>query len=371
MVGPFADGSRVMWAFGHLLPPHESAVPSRAVAFFGARFFECDRTFDSPLRGYWAEREVKRPLVPAFLLFFLISDYFQGPRHTRLLYFTLSAVGLGLSLEVLWNAWGKGFAIPEGWHNWMSDLKSPLLIVPNDTILLSVITPLSLALLCSESGKMRKVVPAASILLSIFAVCIIQSRIATVTIIVSIATAVALVRPRLAFGSGLAVLAVALLLDASLGFPLSSKFSLLGDQRIDHLWGGRIPVWSAAWTSFVTSPVLGHGPHTFDYVSSASIHLRWAHNLYLETLGEQGIIGLIALGLLLYSAISAARTVCGAALPETRLLGAGAFAALIGFCIAGLFELSFLREWAVIIFFTILAVIAQLACYKQEMEENL
>jgi O-antigen ligase len=311
------------------------------------------------------------PLVPALLLFLLISDYFQGPRHTRLLYLTLSAVGLGLSLEVLWNAWQRGFVVPDGWHSWISDLQSPLLIVPNDTVLLAIIAPLSLALLCCESSKVRKVVPAVSILLSILAVCVIQSRIATLTILVCLTSATALVRPRLTFGSGLAVLTVALLLDAALGFPLSSKFSLLWDPRIGHIWGGRVPLWSAAWTSFVTSPILGHGPQTFDYVSSASIHLRWAHNLYLEMLGERGIIGLITLGLLLFSGISAARTLNGAQLAETRYLGAGAFAALIGFCVASFFELSFLRQWTVIIFFTILAVIAQLAWYKQETEKDI
>lgn len=163
----------------------------------------------------------------------------------------------------------------------MSDLRSPLLVVPNDTVLLAVVAPLSLALLCC-AGKWGKVLPAVSILLSIVAVCLIRSRTATLTIIASLAAAAALARPRLAIVCGFAVTAVAVLLDASLGFQLVTKFDQLWKQK--DFWNGRTAIWSAAWDGFMKSPILGHGPHTFDYVSPASIHLRWAHNLYLEIL---------------------------------------------------------------------------------------
>jgi len=325
-------------------------------------------TLLSILRSEDIRRSIRlsAPLVPALLLFILIADHFEVPRHTRWLYLTLSAAGLALSLEVLWNAWRNKWVIPPGWQNWLSDVRSPLLVVPNDTVFLAVIAPLSLAVLLCQSGKASKLLAAVSILLSIVAVSVIQSRIATLTIVASLGIAAALVKPRFAFVGGPAVLAAALILDATLGFPLLAKSSVL--WRTSDFWNGRIPVWSAAWTGFITSPILGHGPHTFDYVSPASIHLRWAHNLYLETLSEQGIVGFIALGLLLYQVSSAARTNSHRNLPEVRYLGAGAYAAMTGFCLGAVFELSFLREWVVIVFFSLLGVIARLAWYKQQEE---
>jgi O-antigen ligase len=360
----------VLAASGLLLFFRQPNKPFRRVPLLVPMLIFLAATALSILRSEDIGRSIRlsAPLVPALLLFILIADHFEVPKHTRWLYLTLSAAGLALSLEVLWNAWRKGWVIPPGWQNWLSDVRSPLLVVPNDTVFLAVIAPLSLAVLLCRSGRASQLLAAISILLSILAVSVIQSRIATVTIIASLGVAAALVRPRLAFVFGPAVLAVTLILDAALGFQLLTKFSVLWRQS--DFWNGRIPIWSAAWTGFITSPILGHGPHTFDYVSPASIHLRWAHNLYLEILGEQGIIGLIALALLLYQVFSAASTNYHRNKPEVRYLGAGAYAALIGFCIGAVFELSFLREWVVIIFFSLLGVIAQLAWYKQQQEGN-
>lgn len=308
------------------------------------------------------------PLVPAVLLFFLIADHFHGPRHTRLLYLTFSVVGLGLAFEVLRNAWRKGWVVPQGFQNWISDVRSPILVVPNDTAFLALVAPLSLALLCCEARNAVRVLSALSILLSVCAVCVLQSRVAIMTMIGSITCAVAFVRPRLALPFGLVILTATLLIDGFLGFPLVTKFGLIWDAGSGGLGDARIPIWSAAWAQFLEAPFLGHGPHTFDYTSPDSITVRWVHNLFLESLAEQGIIGLAALGFLLFCGLSAAHNVQRAELTETRILGAGALAALIGFCFAALFELSFLRQWVVIILFALLGVIAQLASYKQREE---
>lgn len=310
------------------------------------------------------------PLVPAVLLFFLIVDHFHGPRHTRLLYLSFSAVGFGLALAVLRTVWTNGWIVPPGWQNRISDVQSPLLIVPNDTAFLAVIAPLSMAVLCGEARKAVQVLSALSILLSVCAVCLIQSRVGILTMSASITCAAAFLRLRLALAFGLAVLPATVLIDGSLGFPLATKFALLWSAGPGQLWDARIPIWSAAWAAFLKAPLWGNGLHTFDYTSPDSVHLRWAHNLYLETLAEQGIIGLAALGFVLASGLSAAWRIQRAELPETRILGAGALAALIGFCFAAFFELSFLRQWVVIILFTFVAVIAQLASYNEKQEEH-
>ena len=292
------------------------------------------------------------PLLPALLVFFLIADCFQGARHTRVLYLTFSAVGLSLALAVLWTAWRNAWVVPHGWQSWMSEVRSPIFVVANDVTFLAVIAPLSLVLFYSEPQRAVRVLAALSILASAAAVCVIQSRVAIITLVATITVAAALLRPRLAVASGAVVLALVLLVDGLLGFPLVAKFGQVGD--------GRMQIWLEAWAMFVANPLLGHGPHTFVYTSPDAITVTWVHNLYLEELAEQGLVGLAALGLLLVSGIRTAWNVQRSASHESRILAVGALGGLVGFCLAGLFELSFLRQWVMIVLFSLLGVIGQL-----------
>jgi O-antigen ligase len=167
------------------------------------------------------------------------------------------------------------------------------------------------------------------------------------------------------------VLAATLLIDGFLGFPLATKFSLIWSAESGQAFDARIPIWSAAWGEFLSSPLWGHGPHTFHYTSLDSIGLSWPHNLYLEILAEQGMLGFSALGFLLVCGLSAAWKTQRDQISEIRILGAGSLAGLLGFCFAALVELSFLRQWVVIVFFTLLAVISHLASYRHEQEDGI
>lgn len=308
------------------------------------------------------------PLVPAVLLFFVIADHFQGTRQIRALYLTFSVVGLGLSAAVLFLAWTKNWSVPYGWEGWISEVRSPILIVPNDIAFLAAVAPLSLALLWCDRRKIVRVVCALSIVASLLAVLVMRSRGALVTMIGALVLAALFLRPRAAVPLGLGILSASLLADGLLGFPLTSKFGLIWDAGSGRLWDARFPIWSAAWSMFRDAPIWGQGPHTFSYTSPDSIHVPWPHNLYLEMLAEQGILGLLGLGFLLASGFSAALTVQRAGQAETRTLGVGVLTALLAFCFAALFELSFLREWVVILLFTLLGVITQLYSIQRRLE---
>ena len=300
--------------------------------------------------------------LPAALLFFLIAGYFRDLRHTRRLYLTFSLVGLGLASVLLWTAGQNGWAVS---RHWASQVGSPIFIVTNDSAFLAVIAPLSLALFYRAPRSVEGVLAALSILLSIGAVCMLRSRVAMLTVMVSLTCAAVLMRPRRGFIWGVGILSLALLVDGLLGFPLAAKFRHVWDGESGRLRDGRLWVWSAAWAMFREAPWWGHGPHTFTYTTVDGITMTWVHNLYLEALAEQGLVGLAALGFLLVSGVSAGWNVQRAALGEARILGAGALAGLIGFGCAALFELSFLRQWVVIILFALLGVVAQLAATKQ------
>lgn len=62
---------------------------------------------------------------------------------------------------------------------------------------------------------------------------------------------------------------------------------------------GRVDTWRAAWEQFLESPVIGRGAGSFEqwWLSrrEAAGHVRDAHTLYGEALGELGVIGLLLL----------------------------------------------------------------------------
>jgi|tagenome__1003787_1003787.scaffolds.fasta_scaffold20986153_4 hypothetical protein len=71
-----------------------------------------------------------------------------------------------------------------------------------------------------------------------------------------------------------------------------------GVQRFDSSSGsGRYQTWSAAVDANEAHPVIGIGPGTFEgwwaQHRTIDVFVRDAHSLYLETLGEEGIVGLL------------------------------------------------------------------------------
>jgi O-antigen ligase len=309
-------------------------------------------------------------LLPGTLLFFVVAEHVDGIRHTRLLYLTFSMVALGLGTVLLWTVWRDGWLSP---RTWVSHAGSPILLVPNDVTFLAVVAPLSWALLYREPRSVVGLLAALSILLSVGVMCLLLSAVALLTILTALTCAAALVRPRLGVACGLAVLLVALLVDGYRGFPLIAKFGHNWVADTGYLWSGessrlwegvepmriwygRLPVWVAAWAMFLQAPVLGHGPHTFIYRAADGTSMAWPHNLYLELLAEQGLIGFATLGLLLVVGLSTAWHTHRVAQGESRILGVGAFAALVSFCVAGFLEVSLLRQWVVITLFVLLGV---------------
>ncbi len=204
--------------------------------------------------------------------------------------------------------------------------------------------------------------------LSTCVVAIYQSGVGLVALVAAASSTAALLGMRKGLLWGVAAIVPALLADGLKGFPLLSKFI--------NLWGGngRIPLWLSAWSMFLDAPVLGQGPHTYGlfykkYVTQYNLpawagfeprEVPWAHNLYVEILGQQGIIGFAALMLLLAYVFSAAWRTRQAS-EEVRILGAGAFGGLVGFCLAATIELTFLRHWVVIMFFVLVGLIHQLS----------
>jgi O-antigen ligase len=87
----------------------------------------------------------------------------------------------------------------------------------------------------------------------------------------------------------------------------------------------------------------------------------WPHNLYLETLADQGIVGLAALLALLGCSISLGWQLRKHAAEEVRSLSHSVLASLVAFCVSAAIELTFLRLWVVVILFVLLGTLARLS----------
>jgi O-antigen ligase len=308
------------------------------------------------------------PLIPALLIVALATRRWD-PRIPHSIYATCAAVSLGLCLAVMW------MAIRSDWrslHDRVSEIGSPLLVEANDIAFVAIVAPLALALR-SVGRRALSVLGTASIITAAVAIGVLQSRVATLTLAVSTATYAWLIRGSWsAAGKRAAAMLIAVfVVDATLGLPLTTKF-----QRVHE---PRFGLWAAAVGAFVDAPVLGSGPHTFGIAARRSVAAGsvpswlprtrrippWAHNLYVEVLAERGVVGFAALVGLLLLAWREIRRLLRDAVPPARTLVAGVAASLTGFCFAAIFELSFIRLWVVVLFFTLLALVSQLSARKE------
>lgn len=309
---------------------------------------------DDPGRSW----RMSRLFLPALLMFLLVAQFFDLDGLRRLC-LALTLVVLGLSLALLWTAWNHADVVPT---RWVKALGSPVLVEPNDIALVPVVLPFSLALWVLDGRAWAKALVGLALALGAVAVFLLKSRVAILAELVALAAMVAAWRPRLALWLGFGALALIVAVDAWLGFPLIAKHGFAPDTRL--------PLWLAAWRMFVDAPLLGHGPRTFvlfyqDYLNAAPIPAwvpptervaPWAHNLYLEMLAEQGILGLLALLSIGAVALVSAGRVLRAGQGGIRVFAAAVLASLAGFGVAGILELSLIRQWVAVMLFLLAGI---------------
>ncbi len=148
-----------------------------------------------------------------------------------------------------------------------------------------------------------------------------------------------------------------------------------GRRVLDLSRDPRIGLWLVAWRMFEESPLLGKGLHTFwefyiGYVRDVALppgyapeltYVPWPHNLYLEILAERGILGGVAFGLLVAGmgrALRRALTREGP--PEERTVAVGLAAGLAAFLAQALFELTFFKDWPLLVLLLLAGLSARL-----------
>ena len=304
-------------------------------------------------------------LFPASFVFYLIAEYFVSVSAIRLLFIAYTTLIFALSSALLTTAWNNPNA--KGPSIWISELSNPLLLVPNDTTLFVLFAPFSLALLYLSPRSAVGCFAAISLILSTITVVIYQNGVALISFLVMLGALLAVLNVRFVLSTIVIILLLGLMTDAVLGWPLIDKFVRFS-QNLDP----RLTLWLAAWAIFLDHPLLGYGPHTFGVVYGSYVqqlwfpewlatdprHTPWAHNLYLETLAEQGIFGILALGFLLYQALRTSWKVVQSTASTLRVFALAIFAGWICFSVASLFELTFKRLWVWVGFATLLGTTA-------------
>lgn len=298
-------------------------------------------------------------VFPAVLIFMLIISHcnFQSLRQ---LLIGFSIVAACISLILIMIAWQS---VDDDPVRWMFTASLNFLAVPNDLLFIALLTPFNLVLVMTDKVIMVKIISLISLLLTLLVIMIFRSNIALLIMITGMLMCVLLQQPRhalyLLIGSALLMFAI----DWIQGFLLLSKFFHL------QAWGNRIPLWLSAVHMFLDAPVLGHGPGAFSLLSDGYIekmelpswmlqdprHAPWAHNLYLELLAERGLLGfctaLAAFGVIIHHLI----TIC-CRNTASRPMAIALLASLSGILLAGLFELSLIRHWLLILLTTLSAM---------------
>lgn len=307
------------------------------------------------------------PLLPGILLYFSINQ-FNSKKYIHMLYITLSTVGMGLSIVLLLTAINYQNMTPSVW---VEKLNCSILVVPNDITFLSIIIPFPITILLLKPRKSIILFISAVIILMIAVPIAFQSRTATLTMLLSIVLTTAFLRPKLLPLFILGFLALLFTFDTFYNYSLIFKFK--------HILDPRIAYWAVALSMFFESPIFGQGPHSFgafypgkfydlhlpDWLPFDNRIIHWPHNLYMEVLSGQGLLGIISFILILYfSFVYAMRGLRNNSI-ETRQLIVAPAAAFISFCFAAFLELSFIRLWVVIIFFVIIGIISNLSVHAK------
>ncbi len=116
-----------------------------------------------------------------------------------------------------------------------------------------------------------------------------------------------------------------------------------GTARLGSAAGqNRYQLWSAAAKENATKPLTGTGSGTFEYWWDRNADVpeivRDTHSLYLQTLGELGIVGLVLLAVFLLALLVGGGVVTLAAGPTMRAPLAAALAGCVAFCVTATFD---------------------------------
>ena len=239
--------------------------------------------------------------------------------------------------------------------------RNQLLIVPNDSCAMAILLVFPMALLAQQrAGRPARALAIATILLTALSLAILRTR--TGLMVALLEVLVVSLAWRRALIWLVPILACLVAGDQLIGAHMLEKLTHANNMD-NHGVAGRLGLWASAWAMFETAPILGHGGQAFGPQHGALLpawsprfperHVMWAHSLYLETLADQGLLGITALLILLLHPVC---QLCHKLVKVRRNLTGSlnvvvALAGFAGFLVAAGLELSFIRRWVAVVLF--------------------
>ncbi len=260
----------------------------------------------------------------------------------------------------------------------IKEAQMSLYVVPNDLSLLLLLFALAVPLLLQTRLPRLAVIGLSGLLVAVLVAYQVGIALIAVGLLLIVA---ALFMGR--YRELMAILLIGGLLfaiaDGLAGWPLTAKFIRFATQ-LDP----RLHLWIAAWHMFLDRPLQGFGLHTFgseslsylqhvalpDWIATDNRRTPWVHNLFLEILSEQGVMGCAIWLTAFLIVLSSIYRITRSSNLVFQPLRQGIGAALLVFCFISLLELSFKRLWATLVVFLFFGIITAINPIFQAYRED-
>jgi len=285
----------------------------------------------------------------AAFLYLTLSLFTSINKDFQLLSFVFSLFSLIVSSIFLYGYWKNTEVSADVL---VSIIDHPLFLVPNDLIMLALLSPFSFFIIRNTNTPVLCYFGVMSCICCVITLIIFQSRTGLISFFICMGIFLLLLNPKFLIKVFCASVVLVISIDYFFDFQLFDKFLTFPTSRI--------PLWSAAFNLFIENPIFGNGPHIFaeyyaDYINSRSFDdwiivdtrsIPWPHNLFLELLSESGI--LTTLAFICLSGYTVIKLSLFFALDEFSLESACLISIFLGFLFASFFELTFVRIWVLL-----------------------
>jgi len=309
-------------------------------------------------------------LVPWIVVHIVISGTVKTTSDAVYIVNILILLSLIISIKLLYTCLIFNELPPTDWvkpTEWVNRSNIPIVLVPNDLIIITSIIPFSLHKFFFSKSMKNKVFMGLLLIIYFVVIILYESRGALISGIFSIAIYLLLSKKLNLLAYLIIPFLLLVIVDGFNEFRLLNKSIHSYQVRFGLLW--------ISWHMFLDAPFFGQGISSFasfyteDFVHKINISrfisikelnsllVTWPHNLYIELLAERGLIGLTSF---FYMNMTVLKQI-NKQIIESNAMLTTILASLMSIYFSAIIELSFTRFWVGLMIILELSVIYALA----------